>query len=113
MLGCKPAAQTDQHDNNRGAGRSSVAVAVDACVYLSTQHPAPCHFGVQPRMLALWPCTPNEARIYPTNQLIHDFENLQQYFFMKVFLFDDRVATYQTEGLSQPSRESLLSLVRT
>ena len=57
MLGCKPAAQTDQHDNNRGAGRSSVAVAVDACVYPSTQHPAPCHFGVQPRMLALWPCT--------------------------------------------------------
>ena len=57
MLGCKPAAQTDQHDNDRGAGRSSVAVAVDACVYPSTQHPAPCHFGVHPRMMALWPCT--------------------------------------------------------
>ena len=57
MLGCKPAAQTDQHDNDRGAGRSSVAVAVGACVYPSTQHPAPCHFGVQPRMLVLWPCT--------------------------------------------------------
>ena len=51
MLGCKPAAQTDQHDNNRGAGRSSVAVAVDACVYPSTQHPAILGYN-----RGCWPC---------------------------------------------------------
>jgi hypothetical protein len=37
----------------------------------STQHPAPCHFGVHPRMLALWPCTcvpsPTGAALSPVS----------------------------------------------
>ena len=57
MLGCTPAAQTDQHTSTQHVSvhqHAEVAcLSVGACVYPSTQHPAPFHFGYT---RGCWPC---------------------------------------------------------